>query len=336
MGMKWYVARRLAWAVVATWLAVTLTFGVLLAAPNPGADAAAAQCAAQDRDPGQCRQQYLEERGLDRPAHVQYLDYMSDLLTGDLGYAESQEEPVTEAVSDAWVFSAQYFVPSILISVVVGYSIGLYSALNRYTITDYVGSFVAYFGISIPNFWFAIVLILVVGVYFRDASLLGLSLEPLSLRTYYQTGYGVLSLKNAKQLILPVIVLSTASVASQMRYSRAQALEYANADFVKTARAKGASTWRVLIAHVLRVALVPLSTILIVDILAVLFAGSFIIEAIFQIPGLGRLQLEAITQKDTDLVVAVTLIPVFLAIVGNLIQDLAYVLLDPRIDYGDR
>jgi peptide/nickel transport system permease protein len=94
--------------------------------------------------------------------------------------------------------------------------------------------------------------------------------------------------------------------------------------------------WRVLLRHILRVALVPLSTILIVDILAVLFAGSFVIEAIFQIPGLGRLALEAINQRDTDLVLATTLIPVFLAIVGNLLQDLAYVVLDPRIDYGDR
>jgi peptide/nickel transport system permease protein len=334
--MKWYVVRRLAWAVVATWLAVSLTFGLLLAAPNPGADAAAAQCASQDQDPEECRQRYLQQRGLDRPAHVQYLDYMSDLMVGDFGYAESQGESVTSAISDAWVYSAQYFIPSIVISALVGYSIGLYSALNKYTFTDYFGSFVAYFGISIPNFWFAIVLILVVGVYFRDASLLGFSLEPLSLRTYYESRFDVFSVENAKQLILPIVVLSTASVASQMRYSRAQALEYANSDFVKTARAKGASTWRVLIAHVLRVALVPLSTILIVDILAVLFAGSFIIEAIFQIPGLGRLQLEAITQKDTDLVAAVTLIPVLLAIVGNLLQDLAYVLLDPRIDYGDR
>jgi peptide/nickel transport system permease protein len=92
----------------------------------------------------------------------------------------------------------------------------------------------------------------------------------------------------------------------------------------------------VLVRHVLRVALVPLSTILIVDILAVLFAGSFVIETVFQIPGLGRLALEAISQRDTDLVLATTLVPVFLAIVGNLLQDLAYVYLDPRIDYGDR
>jgi peptide/nickel transport system permease protein len=334
--MKWYVTRRLLWTLVATWVAVSLTFGLLMIAPNPGAEAAAAQCAAQNQDPEQCRQNYLEERGLTRPVSVQYVDFVTGVFTLDWGYSNSQGKPVLAAIADAWVYSAQYFVPSILLSVVVGYAIGLYSAVNRYTLTDYVGSFVAYFGISVPNFWFAIVLILIVGVWFRDARLLGVALEPLSLRTYYEVDYPVFSVRNAKQLILPVIVLSTASVASQMRYARAQALEYANAAFVKTARAKGASTWRVLVRHVLRVALVPLSTILIVDILAVLFAGSFVIETVFQIPGLGRLALEAISQRDTDLVLATTLVPVFLAIVGNLLQDLAYVYLDPRIDYGDR
>ena len=105
---------------------------------------------------------------------------------------------------------------------------------------------------------------------------------------------------------------------------------------MKTARAKGASEWRILTRHVLRVALVPLSTILVVDVLAVLFAGSFIVEVIFGIPGLGVLALEAISRNDTPLVLATTLIPVFVAVVGNLLQDLAYLVLDPRIGYGDR
>jgi len=336
MGMKWYVARRVAWAVLATFIAVSLTFTLLVAAPNPGAEQAAAQCAAQGQDPDVCRQNYLEKRGLDRPIHEQYIDYMTGIFTLNWGYSFSQEQPVIDAIGDAWVESAQYFIPATIISAVVGYAIGLYSALNQYTVTDYFGSFVAYFGISIPNFWFAIVLILLVGVWFRDAVILGISLKPLSLRTFYDSSYPTFSVRNAKQLILPVIVLSTASVAGQMRYSRAQALEYANSEFVKAARAKGASMWRVLIWHIFRVALVPLSTILIVDVLAVLFAGSFIIEAIFQIPGLGRLTLNAINQKDTQLVIVTTLIPVFLAIIGNLLQDLAYVWLDPRIDYGDR
>ncbi|MFT4922754.1 MAG: peptide/nickel transport system permease protein [Haloarculaceae archaeon] len=336
MGLKWYVVRRVAWALVATWFAVSLTFVLLVSSPTPGADAAAAQAASQGLDPEDARERYLSQRGLDRPIVDQYVDYMTDIFTLDWGYSVSQEEPVLTAIGEGWLFSAQYFIPAVFISVIVGYSIGLYSALNQYTFTDYVGSFIAYFGISIPNFWFAIVLILVAGVWFQQAELLGIPLEFLSLRTFYDTGKPIFSVANAKQLILPVIVLSTASIAGQMRYSRAQALEYAESAFVKTARAKGASEWRILTRHVLRVALVPLSTILIVDVLAVLFAGSFIIEAIFQIPGLGRLGLTAIQQQDTPLVLAITLIPVFIAIIGNLLQDLAYVALDPRIDYGDR
>ncbi|MFB6280903.1 MAG: ABC transporter permease [Haloferacaceae archaeon] len=324
MGMKWYVARRVAWAVVATYVAVSLTFGLLMVTPNAGADVAAAQAAATGGSYEEVRESYLERRGLDRPIHEQYVDYMTNIFTLDWGYSFSQGEPVLQAIGEAWVFSAQYFVPAILISAVLGYGIGLYSALNRYTPTDYVGSFVAYFGISIPNFWFAIVLILLFGVW--------LGWVP----TYYDSGTPLLSVANVRQLLLPIVVLSTASIAGQMRYSRAQAVEYARSAFVKTARAKGASQWRVLTRHILRVALVPLSTILIADVLAVLFAGSFIIETVFQIPGLGRLALTAISEKDTPLVLATTLIPVFIAIIGNLAQDLAYVALDPRIDYGDR
>lgn len=324
MGMKWYVARRVAWAVVATYLAVSLTFGLLTVTPNAGADVAAAQAAISGQDADAARERYLERRGLDRPVAEQYADYMTNILTLDWGYSFSQEQSVLSAIGEAWVFSAQYFLPAIVISAVLGYGIGLYSALNRYTPTDYVGSFVAYFGISIPNFWFAIVLILLFGVTLR------------LLPTFYDSSVALLSVQNVKQLILPVVVLSTASIAGQMRYSRAQAIEYARSQFVKTARAKGASEWRVLTRHILRVALVPLSTILVADVLAVLFAGSFIIETVFQIPGLGRLALTAIQEKDTPLVLATTLIPVFIAIIGNLIQDLAYVALDPRIDYGDR
>jgi peptide/nickel transport system permease protein len=334
--MEWYVLRRIAWAVVATWIGVTLAFGLWTAAPNPGADAAAAQAAAQGLDPEQARERYLERRGLNRPVHVRYMDYMVDIATFDWGYSISEEQPVTEVIEEGWVYSAQYFIPAILISIVFGYGIGLYTALNQYSISDYAGSFIAYFGISIPNFWFAIMLILVFGVWTSDAELFGISLDWINFRTYYQTDFPTWSGRNARQLVLPVIVLSTASVASQMRYSRTQALEYARTDFVKTARAKGASDWRVLTRHIFRVALVPLSTILIVQVLAVLFAGSFVIEQIFQIPGLGVKYLDAISQNDTRLLLVMTLIPIFIAVIGNLLQDLAYVFLDPRIDYGDR
>jgi peptide/nickel transport system permease protein len=200
----------------------------------------------------------------------------------------------------------------------------LYSATHQYTATDYLGTFVAFFGVSIPNFWFGIMLILIFAVQ------LGW------LPSFYSTEAGIWTVQNAKQLILPTIVLSTAAVANNMRYSRAEALEYVTADFVKTARAKGASDWRVLLRHIFRPAMVPLMTIFIADILGLLFAGAYLTEVVFQIPGLALLSFRAIVQQDTPLVMATTLIPVFIAIVGNLLQDIAYTVLDPRIDYGDR
>jgi peptide/nickel transport system permease protein len=233
-----------------------------------------------------------------------------------------------DAIAEAYPYSLMYFLPATVVSLILGYGIGLYSATHQYTASDYLGTFVAFFGISIPNFWFGIMLILVFGV------------ELGWLPTFFQTGvvrrFGAFSIENARQLILPVIVLSTAAMAANMRYARAEALEYVHAEFVRTARAKGASDWRVLLRHIFRPALVPLTTILVGDVLAVLFAGAYITEVVFQIPGLGQLSYRAIVQQDTPLVLATTLIPVFLAIVGALLQDVAYTLLDPRIDYGDR
>jgi peptide/nickel transport system permease protein len=145
-----------------------------------------------------------------------------------------------------------------------------------------------------------------------------------------------LSLANARQLVLPVFVLGTSAIASTMRYARAEALEYVRAAFVKAARAKGASEWRILTRHVLRPTLVPLSTILVGDLLGIILSASYLVEVVFGIPGLGRLSLEAIRRQDTALVLGTTLVPVLVAVLGNLLQDLAYALLDPRIDYGDR
>ncbi|MFB6198842.1 MAG: ABC transporter permease, partial [Halobacteriaceae archaeon] len=264
------------------------------------------------------------------------IDYIIDMFQGNWGWSRMRAEPVTDAIATAWPYSAQFMIPAIILAATVAYIIGLYSAMNQYTISDYIGTFIAFFGLSIPNFWFAIMLILIFGVWMRGATVFGISLSPLALPVYYDTDVPMFSLANLRQLILPIFVVSTGAVAGQMRYSRAQALEYANAEFVKVAKAKGASEWRILLKHILRVALVPLATVLVGDVLALLWAGSTLVEFVFQIPGIGLLAYKAIINQDTALVMGTILIPIFIAIIGNLLQDLAYVALDPRIDYGDR
>ncbi|GGL59068.1 ABC transporter permease [Halocalculus aciditolerans] len=326
--MKWYIAKRLLWTVVAVWIALTITFGLLSVTPNPGMTKAVMGCAAAGDDPQQCREQFKQQHDLDIPVTERYENYMVNMATLNWGWSDSRGQYVTSAIADAWKFTAQYAIPVIVLSTLIGYSIGLYSAYKPYTLTDYAGSFVAFFGISIPNFWFALVLIMLLGTRFDF------------IPVYYQSGIpveqGWFSLANAMQLVLPITVMLTASLAWQMRYSRAQALEQMNQEFVKVAKAKGASQFRLMIYHVLRMAAVPLSTSFVGSLIAIFWSGSVIIEQIFAIPGLGYMSYTALVEQDTALILATTLITVFLAIIGNLIEDIAYVVLDPRIDYGDR
>ncbi|MFB6135555.1 MAG: ABC transporter permease [Halobacteriaceae archaeon] len=336
MAMRWYVARRVLWAVFATYLALSITFGLLTISPNTGQMQAAFQAAATGGNVTEAQQAYRQRRGLDRPLWQRYVDYVVNMFTFNWGWSFSQNRPVIDAIGSAWPYSAQYMIPATVISVLVAYSIGLYSAMHQYTLTDYVGTFIAFFGISIPNFWFAVMLILFGGVWLQELSLFGADLSWLAFPTYYKTQVEMFSLNNLHQIVLPIVVVSTATVAGQMRYARAQALEYVNAEFVKVAKAKGGSDWHILVWHVLRVAIVPLATILVSEFIALLFAGAFVTEFVFQIPGIGLMAFKAIRDNDTPLIMATTLIPVFLAIIGNLLQDLAYVWLDPRIEYGDR
>lgn len=324
--MKAYIAKRLAWTLFATWVTLTITFVLLDFSPiSAGGAEFIDQQVQQGMDYEEARELYEQQLGHGDTAWERYVNFMVGLATLDWGHSTTYSQPVTSVIANSWIYSFQYAVPSTIIAVVLGFGIGLYSATHQYTKEDYAATLFAFTGISLPNFWFAIMLILIGGVW--------LGWFP----TYYSTDIpGILSWQNAVQLILPIVVLTTAAIASEMRYARAESLEYVHADFVKTARAKGLNENEVTIKHIFRPALVPLITILVGDILGLIFAGSYVIEVIFQIPGLGLVSYEAIIQQDTPLVLATVLIPVFIAIIGNLCQDLAYTILDPRIDWSDR
>ncbi len=152
----------------------------------------------------------------------------------------------------------------------------------------------------------------------------------------YNTNVPVFSLDNAIQLILPVFVLVTGSIGGTMRVSRNESAEYMNADFVKTAKAKGVSPLRAYALHILRPTMVPLSTTIVGQLLLLFVGSSLLVEVVFTIPGLGRLLFEATVAQDTSLVLGSTLVFVFAAVIGNLLQDLVYTVLDPRISYDDR
>jgi len=324
VSMAGYIGKRVAWAVVASFVILTITFVLLRITPNPQLASVQLEAAQAGADAEEAVEAYRVQRGLDEPLYVQYFDYLRNMATLDWGWSETNSMPVTQAIAEAIPYSLMYAVPSLLLSTVLGLVIGLYSATHQYTKKDYAATFFAFFGLSIPDFWFAIILLVVFGSFLNWVPIL------------FDPNAAVLSLANAQQLVLPVVVLTLSSIAGLMRYSRAEALEYVEAEFVKTARAKGVSERRVLYRHIFRPASVPLATILIGDLLTIVLASSYLIEVVFGIPGLGKLSFDAIVNQDTELVLGTVLVPAFLVIISNLAQDIAYTVLDPRIDYGDR
>ena len=324
MGLARYVALRIVWAAVVSLIIVTVTFLLMAAAPNPAIQEAATQAALEGGDPQQAVERERELRGLDEPLHVRYLDFLSNIYTLNWGWSDHRSQPVTEALAEGVYYTAQYSIPWTVLTILIGPLVGVYSAANMYSWRDHAATAFAFFGYAIPNFFFGIVLLLLFGVW--------LDWIPV----VYDTDAAVFSVENAVQLALPVFVLVTGSIGAVMRVSRNESAEFRNAAFMKTAKAKGVSPFRAYAYHVMRPTLVPLSTTLVSQLLAIFLGSSLLVEVVFGIPGLGRLTFDALIAQDTNLVLGATLAFTFVAVVGNLLEDLAFTVLDPRISYDDR
>ncbi len=324
MGFTRYVSARVLWAVVVSFLVVTLTFLLISASPNPDVQQAATQAALQGGDPTEARERIRELRGLDQPLHVRYLDFVTSIYTLEWGWSDYRSQFVTTALTEAIYYTAQYSIPWTIFTILIGPLVGIYSAANMYSWRDHAATGFAFFGYAIPNFFFGIILLLVFGVWLEWIPIV------------YNPDVPVVSLENARQLAIPVFVLVTGSIGGIMRVSRNESAEYINADFMKTARAKGVSPFRAYAYHVLRPTMVPLSTTMVGQLLFVFLGSSLLVEVVFGIPGLGRLTYQAVIAQDTNLVLGATLVFTFVAVIGNLLQDIVYTLLDPRISYDDR
>ncbi|WP_297886667.1 ABC transporter permease [uncultured Halorubrum sp.] len=324
MGFGRYVTARVLWAAVVSLIIVTVTFLLLSAAPNPAVQRAATQAALQGGDPAEAAERARELRGLNQPLYVRYFDFIRNVYTLEWGWSVSRSQPVMEAVTQALYYTAQYSIPWTILTVILGPLVGVYSAANMYSWKDHAATGFAFFGYAIPNFFFGIILLLIFGVW--------LEWIPIT----YKTGVPVFSVQNAIQLAIPVFVLVTGSIGAVMRVSRNESAEFQNADFMKTAKAKGVSPLRAYAYHVMRPTLVPLSTTLVGQLLALFLGASLLVEVVFSIPGLGRLTYEALLAQDTNLVLGTTLFFTFVAVIGNLIEDLVFTVLDPRISYDDR
>ena len=324
MSVARYVALRVLWAVAVSFVIVTITFLLMAAAPNPAIQEAATQAALEGGDPQQAAERERALRGLDEPLHVRYVDFLENVYTLEWGWSDQRSQPVTEALGEAIFYTAQYSIPWTILTVLIGPLVGVYSAANMYSWRDHAATAFAFFGYAIPNFFFGIVLLLLFGVHLEW------------IPVVYRTDVATFSLANARQLALPVFVLVTGSIGAVMRVSRNESAEFRTAAFMKTAKAKGVSPFRAYAYHVMRPTLVPLSTTLVSQLLAIFLGSSLLVEVVFGIPGLGRLTFDALVAQDTNLVLGTTLAFTFVAVIGNLLEDLAFTLLDPRISYDDR
>lgn len=324
MGKTWlrdYIIKRLFYAVIIAWGILTITFILVRVGPTSPADKYLSNLAARGEEPGQVIAAIESRYGLDKPLYEQYFNYIGNLVHGDWGWSFSTSMPVMELIKTHWIYSFQLILLSTVLAALVGILIGVYSAVRQYSKTDYIATFLSFIGISIPNFWLGVMLILLFSVQ------LGL------FKTYYDTSIPLFSPANLKQLVLPVITLGTGMMAGYTRYTRSAMLDNLRKDFVRTARAKGLPERLVIGKHVLRNAMLPLVTIVMFDLGSIVFGGAYLTEIVFGIPGLGRISFNAVFADDYAVVVAVTLISAFLVLLINLVTDVAYAYLDPRIRY---
>lgn len=260
--------------------------------------------------------------GLDLPLYEQYGRWLGQLLQGHLGFSFQSGEPVQAVIAARLPATLQLMGVALLIAIVLGVFLGVVSALKQYSWLDYSLTFVGFAGISIPDFFLGMVLVYVFA--------LELQLLPTSGISTAGESYSLVD--NLRHLILPALALGLVRTAAFMRYTRASVLEVMNNDYVRTARAKGLREWRVITRHVLRNALIPVVTVIGLS-LPVLFGGAVIIEMIFQWAGIGLMFINAVTARDSPVIMGYVLLSAVIVLASNLLTDIAYSGLDPRIRY---
>lgn len=259
-----------------------------------------------------------EQMGLNQPVLVRYADWMIGMASGDFGQSYTYSVPVTELIGERIVVSLPLAIIALILSTIVAIPIGIFSASRRGRAPDTIAMGTAQIGVAIPNFWFALLLVYVFAV--------GLRLLPAGGFPGWSAGLW----PGIKALILPSVALALPQAAILARVTRSSLIEVLGEDYIRTARAKGLPHNRVLWGHALRNALIPVLTILGLQ-FAFLVAGTIIIENVFYLPGLGRLVFQAITQRDLIVVESVVMLLVATVIVVNLLVDLSYALVDPRL-----
>ncbi|MFC7215584.1 ABC transporter permease [Saliphagus sp. GCM10025334] len=321
------LAQRLALGAIAAWAVLTVMFALFAATEDWVLDRRLALAAYGGADPDELesiRQSYLADRGLDRPLIEQYVDWMGNMITLEWGNSFRSGEAVFPLVREATLETALYVVPAIVLATTLGLAVGAYAAMNVRSIHGNGATGMVYLLFAIPNFW--------AGFLILSAS------ATASAAFRWRSEFNYITVTELPFLygrVLPVVLVTTTLLAAIVSYARAYARQYYTADLTKLVRAKGGGRLDVA-RHVLRNAAIPLLSLVFAETLALLAISVIIIEAVFGIGGIGSLFYNAVWTRDLPVVMGVTVVVVAFGVVGNVVQDLAYSLLDPRVDTGSR
>jgi len=310
-----YIIRRLIHSIFIIWGVATLVFFGLRAVPGDPV----VQFLGPEYTP-EAAEAIRHKLGLDEPLHIQYVKWMGNILTGDLGDSIATGETVEQAIRSGFPKTMSIAIVSFALALAIAIPTGIIAALKRNSWIDYCVSVIAFIGVSMPSFWFGIILIILFAVRLGWLPAIGYTSITDSPWDWF------------KHLLLPGLAVGAGFAAILMRFVRAGLLEVLGSDYVRTARAKGLNERAVIIRHALRNALIPVVTIAGIQ-LALLLSGTVVIEIVFSIRGLGRILVGAILDKDYPIVQGVILLVSVIFVGANLVVDIIYTFLDPRIRY---
>jgi len=318
-----YILRRLLIAIPTLLVISFVVFAILAVAPGDPM----AQFAANPAVPPEVRANIRRSLGLDQPWPIRYVMWLIAAMQGNLGFSFQSKVPVMSLLMLKLPNTLAVLGVAYVLSVILALPIGVVSAVKRYSVFDHAATTFAFIGFSVPTFFTGILLILLFSVKLRwlpfiyDSSVTVSLTDPASI------------LPQLRQSIMPIAVLTLFQTATLARFMRSEMLEHLPLDYVRTARAKGITERLVVLRHVFRNSLIPVVTLVALGVPTV-FAGALITEQIFAIPGIGSLLISAINNSDTPVVMGATFLFAVLVVLFNLVADVLYGVLDPRIRYG--
>jgi peptide/nickel transport system permease protein len=316
--VRTFLLRRSGAALIVVFVASIVVFAGLQALPG----SPALVLAGEDRSP-QAIAEIIKKFGLDEPLPVQYATWLGHAVQGDFGVSHRTGLSVGATIVDRIPITLELAVLSILVALVLGIPAGVIAAVKRGSLPDYASGMLALVGLSIPHFWLGLLLILLLSV---------------KLRILPASGYVPLfddPIENLRRMVMPALVLGTGVSAVVMRQMRSAMLDSLGADYVRTARAKGLSERQVIVGHAMRNSLLTVVTVVGLE-FGALISGAVITEQIFVIPGFGRLTIEAVQQRDYALIQGVVFVAAAGYVIVNLLVDVTYSYLNPRIRVSGR